>query len=241
MNKSELKKQKEEKLWEAIYYNIGALYAESASEDLQDVENQEYPTRMDEWFYKHLEELKKEEKKEKRIAKFRRIAKKAAVILMVITIGFTSMVVGVEAFRIELMRLFIDVQEKYTEITFDEIESAPSELLKDFSYYYYPEYIPEEYTLTDVGAGKFKINMYFTNEKGEKISFTQTPSNTKVQFDTENAVVKDITILGMNGMYIIKNNRKTLIWHDNEKMFYIIGIIEEEELFQMAESIKYVQ
>lgn len=235
-------KHGEEKLWEAIYYNIGELYAESASENLDNIEKQEYPEPLDDWFYNHLKELEWEEKKEKRAKNLRRIIKKVSIILMTTTIGFSSLMVGSEAFRIEFMKMFTTVKEKYTEITFDEIDALSSELLKDMSHYYYPEYIPEGYVLEKASGNEAVRSFLFKNGLGEKISFVQAASDVKAQVDTEDAVVRNVVVSGMEGIYAVEDGWKNLIWYDSERMFHLSGAsITEDELFKMAESLKYIQ
>ncbi|MCK5763063.1 MAG: DUF4367 domain-containing protein [Clostridiales bacterium] len=38
-----------------------------------------------------------------------------------------------------------------------------------------------------------------------------------------------------------KDERKILLWHDDEMVFQIIGQITKQELLKMAESMKFVE
>lgn len=242
MNEKEMKKQREEKLLEAVYHNIGSLYVESASEELENIEKMEYPASLDEWFYGYIEELEKKEKKKMRKLFFKCQLQRAAVVFVALTIGFTSLMVGVEAFRVEVMRMFFDVQETYTEISFKETDTVPSELLVDMKYYYYPEYIPKGYELIEVSGQKTMFKSFdFKNESKKRIVFTQSPPSMRTLLDTEDAIVENIAILGMEGFYVEKNGFRTLMWHNDETVFRITTQTTKQELFKMAESMKFVE
>ena len=240
MNEQEMKKQREEKFLEAVYHNIGSLYIESASEELENIEKMEYPASLDEWFYGYLEELKKKEKKKMRKLFFKRQLQRAAIVFVALTIGFTSLMVGVEAFRVEVMRMFFDVQETYTEISFKETDTVPPELLADMKYYYYPEYIPKGYELVSA-VGESLKNSVYKDSKENELFFIQTLLSTKTRFDTEGAIVEDVIVSGLEGVYVEKDERKILLWHDDEMVFQIIGQITKQELLKMAESMKFVE
>lgn len=132
MNKQDLKKIREEQLLEGVYHNIGSLYIESTLEEMDNIEKQECPARLDAWFSEYLEELKRKEKRKKYKRYFKRQLQRVAIVFIALTIGFTSLMVGVEAFRVEVMRMFFDIQDQYTSIHFKEVDILQSDLLEDW-------------------------------------------------------------------------------------------------------------
>ena len=67
--------------------------------------------------------------------------------------------------------------------------------------------------------------------------FNQSPNGTNFQFDSEDAEVKEIDIMGNKGVLLNKEGRTTLFWNNEEYSFYLLSTIDEKELISMAESL----
>lgn len=59
------------------------------------------------------------------------------------------------------------------------------------------------------------------------------------QIDTENAVVKEIEINGLNGFISLKDEVTILTWHDNTNSFILSGKFSSDVMIKLAEGIKY--
>jgi hypothetical protein len=141
-------KNKENKIIEAYYGYIGEIYVESIVDELEDkkeeIKNTTFPKKLDTWIKEYI---KKEEKKEKRINLIKNIkkqSKRAAVILLIIIAGISTLIFTVEAIRVRVFNYFIERNERYTEIRLEEENNIKTPKL-NWENYYQPTYMPEGY------------------------------------------------------------------------------------------------
>ncbi|GFN35730.1 hypothetical protein TXYLGN1_15170 [Tepidimicrobium xylanilyticum] len=74
----------------------------------------------------------------------------------------------------------------------------------------------------------------------QSIVFIQMPTETKGVVDTEGAKITYIEIHDYEGVLIEKNNRISIIWHNDEYLFDISGYESKSEMIKVAESIKFL-
>jgi len=231
---------KENKVIEAYYGYIGEIYVNTIVDELEDkkeeIKNETFPKKLDTWVEEYI---KTEEKKEKRIRLIKNIkkqSKKAAIILLIIIAGISTLIFTVEAIRVRVFNFFIERNERYTEIRVEEENNIDTPEL-DWENYYQPTYMTEGYFFESAeGIGSIKVLKY-TNGENE-ITFTQANNGTDFQLDTEDAVTEKININGNEGFLIIKEDRSMIFWHNEERSFTITGKIKKEEIIKIAESIE---
>jgi hypothetical protein len=61
--------------------------------------------------------------------------------------------------------------------------------------------------------------------------------NSELQLDSEEGVIIEVDINGMEGIIILKDESNIINWHDNNQNFYIQGNVEKSMLLEVAESI----
>ena len=61
--------------------------------------------------------------------------------------------------------------------------------------------------------------------------------NSESQLDSEEGVIIEVDINGMEGIIILKDELNIIKWHNNNQNFYIQGNVEKSILLKMAESI----
>ncbi len=236
-------KNKENKIIEAYYEYIGETYVDSIVDELEDkkeeIKNTTFPKKLDTWVQEYI---KKEEKKENKIRLIKNIknqSKRAAIILLIIIAGISTLIFTVEAIRVRVFNYFIERNEKYTEIRVEEENDIKTPEL-DWENYYQPTYMTKGYFFeSSKGIGSIKVLKYSDGEN--QITFTQANNGTDFQLDTEDAVTENIIINGNEGFLIIKEDRSMIFWHNEEKSFTITGNIKKEEIVKIAESMEKIK
>lgn len=103
---------------------------------------------------------------------------------------------------------------------------------------YAPTYIPVGFKLksTDFFTGIYYVDYC----KGkEYFSIDQIEKGGILSLDTENAdYVKDIVINGNSGIFVLKNDECSVVWNENDIIFWVKGNIEPEEILKISEGLK---
>jgi hypothetical protein len=103
---------------------------------------------------------------------------------------------------------------------------------------YVPNYIPPGFKVDKTERRDMLEVIYFTNEQGQTIRFTQYLNNkTDLRIDTENAIVQNISISNNNALLAEKQGLVSIVWN-KDSLFSLIGEADKAELIKMAESIK---
>src|SRR6056297_21110 len=233
-------KNKENEIIEAYYGYIREIYVDTIVDELEEkkeeIKNTSFPKKLDTWVEEYI---KTEEKKEKRIRLIKNIkkqSKKAAIILLIIIAGISTLIFTVEAIRVRVFNFFIERNERYTEIRIEEENNIKTPEL-DWENYYQPTYMPEGYYFESEEDGGL-IKMLNYSDGKNQIIITQTNNSAGIQIDTEDATTEKININGNEGFLIIKEDRSMIFWHNEERSFTITGNIKKEEIIKIAESIE---
>ena len=236
-------KNKENKVIEAYYGYIGEIYVDSIVDELEEkkeeIKNTSFPKKLDAWVKEYIETEEKKEKRIKLIKNIKKQSKKAAIILLIVIAGISTLIFTVEAIRVRVFNYFIEKNERYTEIRVEEENNIKTPEL-NWESYYQPAYMTEGYYFeSSKDIGSIKVLKYTDGEN--EITFTQANNGTDFQLDTEDAVTENIKINGNEGFLIIKEDRSMIFWHNEEKSFTITGNIKKEEIIKITESIEKIK
>lgn len=231
---------KEELLHKTLYSYIGYNNVEKINDDIsdntEDIKLIEVPESLDKWFVEFNNDLKRKQTKNKYKKNFKNILSKVAIIFLILFISIATLTVTVDAFRVRLFNTIIKNTEKYLDIEVNE-ESQTNNIEQNIDGFYELEYIPNGFELNYVeDLGDTKIVNYINN-KNEEILFNQSPNGTNFQLDSEDAEIKEVDIMGSEGIIIKKEDRTTLFWNNEEYSFYLLSTINEKELISMAKSL----
>ena len=169
--------------------------------------------------------------------KFARIAKRVAMIFLVVGISFTLFL----ATNVQAREKFFDwIVEKYEQysiftpeaINEDYIDKVDIDELKI-------NYIPDGFELDNVQKGKVSMiykyinidEQFFYLQINEVMSIAESHSK-----DTENAEMESIFIKDSEAFYW-EHDIKYLLWQQNGVECFISGNIEKDELIKIAENI----
>jgi len=242
-NRTEINEQ--EDMMDSLYRYVGYRHSENVARELDEIsklaKDMEYPKELDDWFSGYIENVKKSEKKAKRMAAAKRIANKAAMAAIVLGVGLVLATFSVDAFRIEVLNFLIETTQKYTSIQVGNVMDKEEKVPATWSSYYLPEYIIDGYSLSSVQEFSDIRLIYFQNTNGEVIKFSQSFDNDNYQIDTENTEATEVMINDTKGILVDKNGDITLLWHNSDNTFFLIGKADKKEIVKMAESIKLIK
>ena len=223
---------------EQFYYKLGQIYTETVVDEYEkreDIETHMDSANSDRWFWRFILE-----QKQRRAFKLRYVA----VFLLMLTLTTSILSVIGEARGFNVIKMLFDVQVRYTELHFEDniefvrVEDAAG-IPDDWVSYYYLSLIPKGYSVADTSTGLNDKWIIYKDDEGNRITFMQASTDMTAQIDTENAVVKEIEVNGLNGFMSLKEEVTILTWHDNTNSFILSGKFSSEVMLKLAESIKY--
>ncbi len=205
------------------------------------------PPSLDERMTQFIRDYEARERRRSTGRKIRKGLTKAAVILLIIGGSLGVLTTVSQAARVKIFNFIIDTKEKFTQINFQEQgggdgeSSAVAGIPKEWDGVYVPIYIPEGFRVVKTEELNAIKVIDFENNEGRKITFDQGPVETgDLQVDTESAEAENFTLTnGEEGLLVEKNGYITLVWHNNEALFFLSAQLEDRsEVFKIAESIK---
>lgn len=183
--------------------------------------------------------IKEYEKKGKREQKQRLIKKvilKAAVFIAVLMVGFAVTFSTVEAFRITVLNFITEQKEKFSLISLSENNS--SDVPTELNGKYYPHYLPSGYEIKSTFITDMGVEISYINKNKERINYSYFGKDTTAGIDTENRIETSVRINELNGNIYSKDGHRILVFKSDEYIFVIDGIITQEEIIKIAESVK---
>lgn len=187
-------------------------------------------------------------KKQKSIGKRQHahfLFKRASVILAAIIIIFSIMLGTVSAFRIQVCNFVLGITDKYTSLQLQDADkhSSGNQMIVDWKNTYAPTYMPDGYEADDIlNTDTMKSITYKSKENNNlDIVYTEYDSSSTIELDTEAAdVVKTVSINDNKGTLIVKDTMVTVGWTVDNKMFTVMGQVDENLIMQIAKSVQYV-
>lgn len=178
----------------------------------------------------------------------RRVLGKVAVCFLAVAVVFSTAMVTVRAFRVQVMNLLIDVQPEYTSFqirsnTQGASGSADENLAVNWKNAYLPTYIPEGYEIDGFTYTEQMKNIsYSSPDKKRVIDYSEADESVTTELDTENApVLKTVLINGQKGKLVIKNSTATVVWEMDRHIFTLSTEESEEEALKIARGVKFVE
>lgn len=142
-----------------------------------------------------------------------------------------------EKVRVNTKNLLITIFPTHTELRF------PGELEEEHSPSLSVGWVPPGYTLTKKGSDQHSSYFDYYDANGNLLSVDcHSTVGLGANFDTEDAVVEDVTIQGEKGMLINKHDRYQLVWtaKNNARLITVNSYaLSREETFAVAEALAY--
>lgn len=215
------------------------LAAEAAEDECGAGINAEYVYEL---FQKKLADREAEEKRRVRAARFKKGLHKfvnvAACFVLIVGISVPIAIASDESIRVRILKLLVNVRSDHTNVrlmNYDTID-IPNEWIG----MYYPTYIPEGYTVTDVGELFPSVDLY--NEDGVRISFSEYTEGSNVNLNSENAELSYIDINGKEALLIDRDDVAMITWAMDDR-FFVIDITNSNAniIIMMAKSVQRIK
>lgn len=163
----------------------------------------------------------------------------AAFALVFLTLSFSCLMTVDAAFRERVIQVVVQVFQDFTEFVYTSDSPAggkPGNLV----FTYLPEGMEEQVREQD----ELGFYVYMEDLEGEFIeldqSWLENGDSMILGLDTENAVVTDFVIRGVNALGIEKGLDHTIHWTEGSFVYTLSGTIPLEELKLIAEGIQTV-
>ena len=190
--------------------------------------SKEHDKRMQEIFKK----ADKAENKSRKRKQYRQIAAGFALFFCISAFSITQ----VEAFRLPLVRFFMEVKEKSTLFgASKEMDSGVTENHKEYE----PHYVPAGFAVLEVHEGEGEIYIkYLNDQKRQAYNYYFFEDVDNIAVDTENSNTVEIKINGNHAYVVQKGDEVNILMNKNNKQFYLNGTIPYDEAIKVMESIK---
>lgn len=203
-------------------------YKSDAEMDDPHVFSEEHNKRMQKLF----KMAEKEEQRPKRLGRYRQMAAGFAAILCLSIFSVTQ----VEAFRLPVVRFFMDIKEKST--LFGASEEDLIGLTENYKEYE-PQYVPDGFSVLKVeeGKGTFCIK-YLNDQKNQTYMYYFFDTLENIAVDTEDGDIVELEINGNQAYVVQKEQEIQILMNKNDGRFYLNGTISYEDAVEIMESIK---
>lgn len=236
--------EKNRKINETLLYKIGYDYTDTICEEtdklLEEYKNIDVPDRLDQWFDHHQKDLKRKEQHLKYKKVLTNVFKRVAIVLVAIILATTVLTFTVEAFRVKVFNFLIKEEETHTSLSLseDQWHNISKELPEKWTDYYYPSYLPEGFVLTSFSRNMNNRRLRFENEDAYLLMTESLGESVTIQLDSEDAKSQHIDINGHDVLMLKKNGMVTLSWFDVDRVFVLLGTLEDDDMILIAEKIK---
>lgn len=179
----------------------------------------------------------------RRLSRLATVRKMAAAMFIGIVVFVTAMTT-VQAFRVRVMNLWLDIRPEYTTFKLKE-KNTGSPYDDDFTVNwinaYVPTVIPEGYTVSSMSIGALHREIIYESN-ASLITYSELNESVSPTLDTENADhIETVNINGNSGILIVKNEWTTVIWAIDESIFRLRTQTDIETAIKVARGVKYVK
>ena len=181
---------------------------------------------------RRMKALFRRERRKLRVKKLRRFSKWAACILLAVVVTSGVTVFSVRGLRVRFLNFILETGAPNTDYSFgDDGDQSYSD--DEIAL----EYIPEGFKLELNNSTDKTVYLQFTN-KDYYFDIIVNRIDGRTSMDTENGIAETIDVNGVDGVYTSNENINSLIWHNDDYSFRVIGNIQKEELIKIANNVK---
>lgn len=182
-------------------------------------------------------------KKARRKKQAPKILRRTLVAVASVVIVFSTMMLTVQAFRIQVLNFLINIEPKYTSLGLNSSNNDQSsgKLVVNWANAYMPTYIPKGYKIGSISSTESTKKIVFNNLNNDStVLYTDYISPYSIAIDTEGAsLIQSIIISGQEGTLAVKGSTTTVAWKIDDHLFTIQGQLSTDEVTKMAEGVKF--
>ena len=245
LNYDEIQDQHLDTMLKLAFKHADALEAQEIMEECENTECLVDEERAKATYDIFLDKLAKQEaleRKQSRIVQFRRsiprVIQIAACLVLVLGIATPFAVANVEAIRVRVMELLIDIQEDHTELNFVENEDAGFYVPANWQGSYYPSYIPAGFNLVE--QGEFTCYVRYQDNAGQNIYFTEYNESDAVDINSENAALSYSEINGHDVFVIERDDMVIATWAVEDRYIVMETELPKDEALNVVQNVRRI-
>ena len=224
----------------ALYYLLLEEALDARSEEM-DPEIATFCERSDKQI---ITALRKRENALRRKAAIRRIvplAAKAAIYLVLIgNLAASIAFAGSATVRARVMKFFEQDYETHTTVGF--VETGESlDIPADWTAPYYPAYIPEGFSLTEVVSFGSTFQAHYTDDAFNNIYLIISGTSSIANIDSEGMRKSTVIIHGTEGILFEGDDECILVWHNSDLLFTVQTTLPSTECRRIADSFLLIK
>ena len=171
-----------------------------------------------------------------------------AVRMVVMILGMMALGIGIAAaantsVRLYLARLIVDVTPEYTTLWVEKTDELSLNVPKEWTGKYFPGTVPDGYVVRQVFSGTGdKFISFYNPEKPEQIFAFYEMSEGRMNIDTEDSIIQEVRINGINGQVSLKNGYANIYWlYEDTLMMISVKDCSSDMAVYYAENVKKIQ
>lgn len=180
---------------------------------------------------KKMQKLFKMQRRKEAFAKFSKYGARAACILL--ACGVVAAAANVDAWRRLWMNFTFEPDAINTDFTFID-EDTTKFVNDDISL----NYIPHGFSLDKDDSINSRVKLIFKNDNENYFEVQFYWLDDHVNIDTEKGTVENVIINDCEGIFTESKLTNSLIWHDEEYGYIILGSIPRKEIMQIAQNMQ---
>ncbi len=167
------------------------------------------------------------------------MAKRVALVILLILITMFSTVFSVKALRDPTINFIVHIYEKVSTIIFGDENGKNENFPPIIQDYYEPQTIPEGFEIKEKKDMHLLYQVEYSDKNGCDLSFEQfTIKSAHINIDTEGTTCENILINENPGIYFSTKGYQNFIWNDGRYGFNLSGNMPKEKLFEIAKSVQ---
>lgn len=236
-----------EKILEELLVYAANQEAERSEDDFPPDEEFDKLFQPSQGFEETMQRLIRNQRRKTMLKSILKMTVKVAGFLIIVTGVFLTAALSVKATRTEILNLITETTKEYLNIKYEDrtiLDDKQDNLFQDWEQLYLPEYVPEGFEIKKTERLIRISTVEYANREGVMITFSYAPASSRtLSLDTEEATIKELTILGNPALAIEKNTtgipENKIVFNNGEMSFYISSSYDIEELIKMADNVRF--
>lgn len=156
----------------------------------------------------------------------------AVCLMLTLFLALGVAVASSKTVRVSLTKYVMNVGRQFASFRFEETGKYV-DVPVEWEGQYYPSYLPEGGELKSVDW----CSVTYAYSDGRTLEFSEMDQDCFGTFDTENALIADITIHGHAALLVQKDIWNTIVWNEGNYVFFVDYTGSSDETIEIAESV----
>ena len=239
-----IQRDHEDALLRLVMHEVAKLDGQRILKDKEEIDPRDLPTEVSfRKFEQQLDAYLKQQQRQNRKKRGSSVIRKITAVIAVGIAVFLTAMTTVQAFRVRLSNLWLDVKPEYTTFRLKDgsANNGNNSLVINWTNAYAPTFIPDGYEVSSMSIGQLHREISYVSD-ASYIYYTELDKSSGSTIDTENADhVETVDINGHEGALVVKNEWVTVVWAVDERLFRIRVQTDIDTAIKIAEGVRYIK